>query len=180
MNKNILLTGSSGFIGSNLKKYLESQQHNIIPLNIRTCETEEIFIHNIYKSIKLKKINLGYDKIDALLHIGWGDTDNPWSQYHLTENVKNSQLLLNFAKKLKIKKIIFCGSMNEYGNISGSISEESTPGIVETYYAKAKSIITDYGISIFENTDLDFYSVRPFYVYGNVINKKSLINLLIL
>jgi len=179
MNKNILLTGSSGFIGSNLRKYLEGKKYNIVPLNIRSCKTEEIFKQNIYKSIKLKNINLSHDKIYSLLHIGWGNTDNPWSNYHLEDNVKNSKLLFNFAKELKIKKIIFCGSMNEYGDISGSITEESVPGIIETDYAKAKSVITDYGISTFENTDLNFYSVRPFYVYGNVINKKSLINQLI-
>ena len=48
------------------------------------------------------KINLD-NNIYALVHIGWGDTDNPWSNYHLLDNLRNSKLLFSLAKKLNIK-----------------------------------------------------------------------------
>ena len=179
MNKNILLTGSSGFIGNSLKNYLINKGYNIISLNIRSCETDKIFLDKLNNEIIFNKINLDSKSIYALVHVGWGHTDNPWSNYHLQENVRNSKLLFDFAKKLHIKKVIFCGSMNEYGDITGPISEESVPGKIETDYAKAKSLVTSYGTELYKNTITNFFTVRPFYVYGNVFNKKSLINQLI-
>ena len=177
--KNILLTGSSGFIGSITKKYLKQKNYNVINLSIRTHESDREFLNYINNSIKEQIEEESVNKIDCLIHIGWGDTDNPWSDYHLEDNVKNSKLLFKFAEKMNIKKIIFCGSMNEYGDVSGSLNERTISGVIETNYAKAKFIVTEYGLKKFNNADISFFSVRPFYVYGNVFNKESLINQLI-
>ena len=45
--KNILLTGSSGFIGSITKKYLKQKNYNVINLSIRTHESDREFLNYI-------------------------------------------------------------------------------------------------------------------------------------
>ena len=52
MNKNILLTGSSGFIGSIVKNLLEKEKYNVIVINVRSYKSDKIFYDKIYNSIK--------------------------------------------------------------------------------------------------------------------------------
>ena len=83
-----------------------------------------------------------------------GDT---WSNFHLKNNYENSLKLFKIAKKNKFKKVIFCGSMNEYENKYGPLKEGMNSGKLETLYAKSKYKLTNFGLKFFKKTKTDFF-----------------------
>ena len=150
----IYITGSNGFIGKSLCRLLKKNKIKFEKVKIRKKIKK-----NIFKKFFYKKENI-------LIHLGWAKMNDPWSIYHEKYNYINSKRLFGLAKKLNFKKIIFCGSINEYGNKVGKIKETTKPGKIETLYAKSKLKLTNFGLKFFKNSNTKFYTVRPSYVYG--------------
>lgn len=163
----IYITGSSGFIGKSLLSLLKKKKLKFKKIKIR-------------KEIKPNIIGkLSAKEEHFLIHLGWGKMHDPWSTYHKKYNYVNSEKLFRIVKKLNFKKVILCGSINEYGNKIGKIKETTKPGKVETFYAKCKLKITNFGLKFFKNSNTKFYVVRPSYVYGPFQRKGTLVDLLI-
>jgi len=174
MKKKILITGSSGFIGSKLyTKLKKSNNYTIKKLKLSNKEFDN---QKFFKQYLIKN----YKNIDIVVHLGWGYMKDPWNIYHIKNNYNKTKTLFEFSKKTKVEKFIFCGSMNEYGDLAGSLKENSKPGKILTKYAISKSLLTKLGIKFFEKSDTYFYVIRPFYVYGYGQEKNSLINQLFL
>jgi nucleoside-diphosphate-sugar epimerase len=166
----IYITGASGFIGKFVVK--EFKKKKIIYKKLRIREK--------ISNKDLSFLNKTSDKNNIILiHIGWGKMNDPWSNFHLKNNYHNSLKLFKLAKKNKFKKVIFCGSMNEYGNKFGPLKEEMASGKLDTMYAKSKFKLTSFGLKFFEKSSTDFFSVRPSYVYGLYQREGTLIDLLI-
>ena len=112
------------------------------------------------------------------MHLGWG-YERPWNIYHIKNNYNKTKTLFEFQNN-NVKKFIFCGSMNEYGDLTGSLRRKSYHGEILTKYAISKSSLTNLGTNYFKKSDTHFYVIRPFYVYGYGQEKNSLINQLFL
>jgi nucleoside-diphosphate-sugar epimerase len=168
---NILVTGSKGFIGTAICKFFRTK--GILTNRI---DLKKDFFENLDK----KKINnfiqkkFKKNKINVLIHLGWGLVGEPFSKYHKI-NYEKSKLLFNSCLDLKFEKIIFCGSMNEYGNRVGGLREDHKPKNIKTLYSKYKYLTTMYGTQNINN----FYSIRPSYVYGYNQRKGTLIETLV-
>ena len=170
MKKKILITGSSGFIGSKLCISLQKSNKYIIKklkLSKKEFENQKFFKKYLIEN---------YKKIDIVVHLGWGYMKDPWNIYHIKNNYNKTKTLFEFSKKNNVKKFIFCGSMNEYGDLTGSLKENRKPGEILTKYAISKSLLTNLGTNYFKKSDTHFYVIRPFYVYGYGQEKNSLIN----
>ena len=166
----LYITGASGFIGKSVVKELNKKKIIFKKFRIR----EKI------SNKDLNFISKTNDKKDIILiHLGWGKINDPWSNFHLKNNYYNSLRIFKFAKKNKFKKVIFCGSMNEYGNKSGPLTEKMKSGKIDTMYAKSKLKLTRFGLKLFEKSLTDFFSVRPSYVFGPYQRHGTLIDLLI-
>ena len=83
--------------------------------------------------------------------------EDPWSSFHLKNNYENSIKLFKIAKKNNFNKVIFCGSMNEYGNKYGPLKEEMKSGKLETLYAKSKFKLTKFGLIFLKNLIRNFF-----------------------
>ncbi len=163
----IYITGSSGFIGKSLCNLLNKKK-----LDFKKVKIRKKIKQNIIGQLSPKNKNV-------LIHLGWGKMDNPWSVYHKKYNYINSVRLFKIAKKLNFNKVIFCGSINEYGNKVGKLKETTKPCKIDTLYAKYKLKLTNFGLSFFKNSNTKFYVVRPSYVYGPFQRKGTLVDLLI-
>jgi UDP-glucose 4-epimerase len=163
----IYITGSSGFIGKSLCSSLKKKKIKFKKIKIRKEITPSI----------MGKLSATDENF--LIHLGWGKMHDPWSTYHKKYNYVNSEKLFRILKKLNFKKVIFCGSINEYGNKIGKIKETTKPGKVETFYAKSKLKLTNFGLRFFKNSNTKFYVVRPSYVYGPFQRTGTLVDLLI-
>ena len=125
----IYITGTSGFIG---RAVLEE-------LNLKGIIYKKLKIRQKISNKDLNLVSKLSSKNDSILiHLGWGKMGDPWSNFHLKNNYENSLKLFKIAKKNKFKKVIFCGSMNEYGNKYGPLKEGMKSGKLETLYAKSK------------------------------------------
>jgi len=144
----VWLTGSNGFIGTNLKKQFITERINRLVLlsHRKIAKPKEIQIdHSIY-SIEM---NFGdsnhFDLLSGnllqphyLIMNGWAEVANPESKIHQGANVFQTEALFNTISKENLVKVVFLGSIDEYGNQFGLIDEEDTPVHPLSSYAIGK------------------------------------------
>ena len=85
---------------------------------------------------------------DTFIHLGWGDMTSPMSKLHLSDNVKEAEILIETFLKVGLEKFIFLGSVNEYGSLVGRLSEEMKPKGRLINYAKGKIKVAQHGFKI--------------------------------
>lgn len=172
-NKTIIITGVTSYLGRNLAKYLISKGYVVLGLvrknskNIKYIEDIDklkIYYYDISEiindNIKPNLINeiLKNNKNIYIYHLAWdsksilGRNDEELQE----SNYENSKNILNMAKLLNAKRLIFASSQADNG---------STP------YGKYKKAFADYGKSNFAH----FVIARIFSVYGGDDEKKTLI-----
>ena len=167
---NIFLTGATGFIGSHLLQTLTNSHHMVYCLVRNNKQAKTITslggIPIIGNLKNLKEKNLP-KKIDLVYHLAairsrWGTS---WKEYYQT-NVLGTNRLLDYAKRTKIGKFIFCSTVGVNWRSSERPISESSDAIIpknELYHRskkEAEKIIEAYG------KDVNITIVRPGLVYG--------------
>ena len=141
-NKNVLITGASGFIGSNLiKKLLKKKQYNIFA----TIHKKNLRIKNKkinYQKVDLKNINHCLKvtkKIDYVFMCAANSSgakiiqDNPLA--HFSPNIIMNTNMLEASHKNNVKKFIFISSSTVYPLTNYPVSEKDAKFIFfEKYY----------------------------------------------
>lgn len=138
---NILLTGSNGFIGSNLKNYYKLKGHNVFEIN----KENGFDLSKNDWTIGIPKINF-----EIVVHLAqskhYRDFENN-SNDIFRVNIQSTSELLNWAKLNNIKKFIYTSSANVYDN-SNIISYENSSTNYNSFYDLTKilseSIISFY------------------------------------
>jgi nucleoside-diphosphate-sugar epimerase len=168
----ILLTGSSGMIGTRLFEKLQFA-HDVVGLDRRKNEwneslNEKTILIDLLKENNLSKIPRN---IDLIIHLAanarvYELIKNPTLAI---ENIFSTYNVLEFARKSKIKKIIFSSSREIYGSSSDdcSVSEEEVDiRRCENSYSASKisgeALIYAYG----KTFGLDSAVVRFSNIYG--------------
>lgn len=120
----ILITGTSGFLGTELVKVLQ-KKHTIIKYDSKEGK-------NILDKGELFESLKGIDVIIHLAAIVENENPDLWEV-----NVKGTKNLVEEAIKQKVKKIIFLSSTGVYGCPNGKISEKTKTN-PENNYEKSK------------------------------------------
>lgn len=124
--KNILLTGSMGYIGMVLKKYLEKLNYNILDLDLK-----------IYSELDIrKKQNIDvYHDIDLVIHLA-GIVGEPNCQLDINDtyktNVDGTNNIIQFCKEKNIP-LIFASTCSVYGKKSGIVTEKANSNPIGIY-----------------------------------------------
>ncbi len=144
----IVVTGASGFIAKNLRKYLSEKNIELISISRNDfknfkCETK-IISKNYEEKNLLKKIQ----NSDAIIHLVGIGKQSVNTDYDMI-NTELTKHIVNLSKKAKIKKIIFLSGLgvSPYTSLSYFISK----------YNAEKQII---------NSGLGFTVFRPSYIVG--------------
>lgn len=174
----ILVTGATGFIGRNLIKLIDKNDHEIclIGRNLKKHLNLKIINTNIYNSNKsvnkIKKFNP-----ELLIHLAWTgypDIGKKMSKKNLDGQKK---FFSNLLKIKSLKKILVTGSCFEYGNLNGQCKENKK--ITKyNYFSSAKINTYKYIKNKFSNRCKIIW-LRLFYVYGKFQRKDALIPYLI-
>ena len=144
----IVVTGASGFIAKNLRKYLSEKNIELISISrndFKNFKSErKIISKNYEEKTLLKKIK----NSDALIHlVGIGkqtvNTDYDLINTNLTKHV------VNLSKKARIKKIIFLSGLG--------VSANTSLGYFISKYNAEKQIV---------DSRLDYTIFRPSYIIG--------------
>lgn len=181
-NKNILITGGLGFIGSNISnKLLENNQVTIID-NLSTGKIN--YINNDYAQnlILIKKdlnsldLNTHLKDIDYVFHLA-AMVSVPLSVKNPIicnmENVTTTVNLLNACVKNNVKKIIFSSSSAVYGENKNIPLKENESPMPTSPYAASKASCELYLKSFYESYGLNYTALRYFNVFGPKQDKNS-------
>ena len=174
--KEILVTGSSGFLGNYLVPQLLNQNYKIFGISKRKQKLYKNFISSSVDINKITdfKLKNNFSKIihmAALSDVDYCDL-NPSKCYEL--NVNGTQKMLELARK-KDSEFIFLSSSHVYGNskkIPLSETESSSP---LSHYACSKKIGEMLCETYSLTYGLDIRIARIFSVYGPNSSKLNLI-----
>lgn len=170
-----LVTGVAGFIGSMVAKRLLKEGHTVTGVDNLSTGFRDMVpkgVSFIEAGIHEKKtmIQLEFEKFDAILHIagqsgGEMSYDDP--VYDLQANTQSTLLLLDLARKVGCKKILYASTVSVYGEPTESIniSEDSRP-LPKSFYGVGKLASENYLRIYAQQFGLDAAALRLFNVYG--------------
>ena len=174
MKKNILITGGSGFIGSNLANNLAKKNFKVFVIddlsvgdrkNLNRDKNIKFFKKNINQ---IDSINLRA-KIHCCIHLAAKAqiliTAKNENQY-FEDNVAGLQKTLNFCKIKNIKKFIFASSASVYGDTKNKKVSENANLSPLHYYAFSKYIGEKIIKRYCKLNKINFYILRLFNIYG--------------
>ena len=174
-NKNIVITGGCGFIGSHIVDELIDFNKITVIDNLSSGKLENLKDPN-HKNLTIIHddiLNLNLDEIlkdkDYVFHLAAlvsvpGSVENP-IQYNKT-NVDATLELLNACKNCQIKKIVFSSSSAVYGeNLNMPLNENENPMPCSPYAAQ-KASCELYLHSFYESYGLNYVALRYFNVFG--------------
>lgn len=182
---NILVTGSLGFIASNLISDLLNQGHNIIGIDnlskISIDPTDRIKAKSgqawanfkFYRCdccdlINMQSILAANSKVDAIIHlaaVGSVPLSFMSPSKTLNSNVVGFSTILEILRSFKIPKLIFASSSSVYGASQINPRKEGQEGKMLSPYSLSKKVNEELAIMLtpFEST---FVGLRFFNVYG--------------
>lgn len=181
-NKNILITGGLGFIGSHIAEELLKDNNVVILDNLSTGKINNLKNphHENLRIVKEDIRNTDLDKItediDYIFHLA-AMASVPLS---IDEPVECSDINLNATVKLlksaadnDVKKIIFSSSSSVYGQNRNMPLKESEQPMPMSPYAASKASCELYLKSFNESYGLNYTALRYFNVFGPKQDKNS-------
>lgn len=171
MGKRVLITGITGFLGSQIAENLLNKGYQLIAIkregsDLWRCE-------NFVNDVKWVNIVDNWEEIivsfspQIIVHSAWEgvtalERDDFEKQFN---NLSFLLKLLQIAKVSDTEKFIAFGSQAEYGHFSGIMSEDNEPDAI-TAYGMTKKIVSQ-TIKLFcEQNNIDWYWLRLFSFFG--------------
>lgn len=150
--KTVMITGVDGYIGTNLKKWLQKKEYNVLGVDTRQISPE----------------NIDMSGCDVVVHVaGIAHQKETKENAHLYYEINRDYAVKTAvnAKKSGVGQFIVLSTMSVYGKNEGRITKETKPA-PNTHYGKSK-----YQADLrFEKLRSDKFKVcilRPPMVYGN-------------
>ena len=181
-NKNILITGGLGFIGSHIANELLNDNQIVIVDNLSTGNLNNINNpnHENLKIIKEDIRNVDLDEvtsdIDYIFHLA-AMASVPLSIDRPVEcndiNLNATINLLKSAVDNNVKKIVFSSSSSVYGENRNMPLKESEPLMPMSPYAASKASCELYLRSFYDSYGLNYTVLRYFNVFGPGQDKNS-------
>ena len=188
MNKKIVVTGSSGFIGYNLSHKLLQDGNEVIGIdslnNAYDIHFKELRLNNLKKFKNFTQLNLklyeeknysvfkNYLKdVDTIFHLaaraGVRQSFIEPKPY-VFDNTLSTLLIANLAKDAEIKKLILASTSSIYGNSGNQMMEENKDEKIEppSIYASTKLAGEVLAKNLLEGSRTNLIITRFFTVYG--------------
>ena len=180
----VLVTGSTGFIGGHVTRYLAGKGIKV------TCLVRETGDRSFIRDLPvtyftgditdLKGLQKAFRGQDAVIHTA--GMVNDWGKYEsfYQDNVRGTLNVLQAALDNSIKKIVITGSVSSYGeeDFTG-VKDENSPfnshypywmdGFFASgmnHYRDTKALMTDEALAFAQRHGMDLVIIEPVWVYG--------------
>jgi UDP-N-acetylglucosamine/UDP-N-acetylgalactosamine 4-epimerase len=175
---NFLVTGSAGFIGSNLVEAILKLGYKVRGLdNLSTGKKENIkeFLDNPnYQFIEgdirdFETCMKACEGIDYVLNqAAWGSVPRSIEMplFYEEVNIKGTVNMMEAARQSGVKKFVYASSSSVYGDEPNLPKKEGREGNVLSPYALTKKVNEEYGKLYTKMYGLDTYGMRYFNVFG--------------
>ena len=177
MNKKILITGGSGFVGQNIIDYLQKKNKKLIIYNLSKTAINKSGIINITedaKKINFQKINIQFDYIINALALS---NDQYCKNLKQAEeiNINFTNKLLKFSQKQKkLKKFIHISSIILYDNNNRPpVKENGQLFINYNNYSFTKGVAESYVDYYLNKFKIPIIIFRLSNIYGPHQNMKN-------
>jgi nucleoside-diphosphate-sugar epimerase len=171
-----LITGANGFIGSHVTRLMESLGHNVVPMDVvpRSPDLSLLgiatasYLANVTDDVAFREL-CNREQPTHIFHAAHPPRDESPTVinycYHAMTNI------LEAAKDLKIKRVVYSSSASIYGQLKkpeGSlVKEDDAVTIYPTYFYRASKTVSEWmGDFYKEKHGVDFVALRYSSVYG--------------
>jgi UDP-glucose 4-epimerase len=172
----ILITGANGFIGSHATLLMESIGHKVVPVDVM-ARSPDLSLLGIKTSSRIMNVT------DATAFRELCEKEKPTHIFHAAHPPRNEEPsvldycyhamtnILQAAKHLKIKRVVYSSSASIYGQLKkpdgGLVKEEDAVAIYPTYFYRAAKTVSEWmGDFYREKHGVDFVALRYSSVYG--------------
>lgn len=170
MNKKVLITGITGFLGSSLVRNLIDLNFDVYGLKRKSSDIWRCahFEKNVTWINIEDDLFFDLDKpkiyVDILIHAAWIGVSHV-ERYDFCVQNQNVEFLELLLKRVIAKKIIGLGSQEEYGIKSNKISESEIANPI-SYYGKAKIECLNLVNRHVQKKKIEFIWLRIFTIFG--------------
>ena len=181
----VLVTGSTGFIGSHLIRELLKSKTNQIVATSRSIDkakksdwfSKVEYIEYDFNEGTGENLYDFFGKPDQLIHLAWEDLSDYSSPSHIDVILPNHCEFIESMVVGGLKDVVVTGTCFEYGMIEGCLSEDidTKP---ENPYAVAKDSLRKFIVNLQKKHSFVYKWIRLFYMYGDGQSKTSLMYLL--
>jgi dTDP-glucose 4,6-dehydratase/UDP-glucose 4-epimerase len=173
--KKILITGGHGFIGGHLFNYLKKKNYNIYNLNDKFYDLSNF---RIFKNILVKF------QPNLIIHLAARTRSTIRTKNEDKYQYKNTTLpIINLVNSLKycanLRKIIFFGTIEEYGLAKLPFSEKQKPQPISSYAIAKVKALQYVQKKLKNNYKINYIWIRPSLVFGKNDNKKRFLGSLL-
>lgn len=163
----LLVTGGTGFVGSNIVKELHKRGHEVL---ITGSDAEQKVLPLVSKYLQPSFLGLDWEeigKIDALFHeAAINDTMLTDNREMMRANLESSQRLFEYAARAGCKNIVYASSTAAYGNAPVPFREDG-PMEPLNVYGESKKKLDEFAMSFAEkNPRIKIVGLRYCNVYG--------------
>jgi dihydroflavonol-4-reductase len=167
----IFITGGTGFIGSQLVKWMAETDHQLVCLARNTSNIQplqEVGARIVYGDLNDKASLLkGMQGCDWVANLAGNFTLwEPDRKVYQHVNVQGVHHLMESALQAGIKKVVHVSTAAAFGKTSWPISEESQPGVCASEYAQTKRAGEESAWQLHREKGLPLVVIYPSAVIG--------------
>ena len=164
MSKSILVTGATGFIGSNLVKSLIEKEHKVSSL-VRKSKSGHDKSKIIIGDLTEKKIDFEDEQYDCVFHLASHTPLEKNKKILHKVNLEGTKNLFNQIKE-STKSIVYVSGLGVYGETGENIVDETFSYNPNTEFVKTRLEAQKYLESNCKEVGIDFSVVHFGDVYG--------------
>jgi nucleoside-diphosphate-sugar epimerase len=169
--KKILIFGGSGFLGKHLIQrflkrkckiyYVSRKKIKIYNKNLNHIRID-LNIESNFRKLKLLKVDYVIFCAGYVNHDGFFDKNKEVYKVHFLSVIKIVEI---FIKK-NIKRFLYIGSSDEYGNNNQNVLKESFKEYPSTSYSFSKTAATLFLLMMYKTYKFPVSIIRPFLIFG--------------
>jgi len=169
MSRSYLVTGASGFIGSNLCRYIRKQGHTVRALLRRPMEGpwDEAYQGDLTKNPLPAGLFEGVEGIFHVAGLAHAQTfSDGTASSHWKVNVEGTESLLSAAHQAGVKRFIYFSSVKAAADPGEHCADETWDQVPEDDYGRSKREAEIRVLQAGKENGMHVCNLRPALVYG--------------